>query len=61
MIPVLLFRRPLAEAGEIEVAARYFDVVDHRAGIRAFGPEDNEAITDSNQVLVVPRYSSLPH
>ena len=48
MKPVILFRASLAEENELEVAKKYFKVIQSRMEIKA-------------DELVIPRYSALPY
>lgn len=50
MKPLILFRKSLAEEGELKIAQDYFDVVETRA-----------EIWKHKDPLVIPRYSALPY
>lgn len=48
MPPTILFRRGFEEEGELEIAKKYFNVVEHRAAC-------------PHKTLIIPRYSALPY
>jgi hypothetical protein len=55
--PVMLFRKDIDTAGEMEIASKYFNVVEHRTDCRKFAPWNEQG----NLRPIVCRYSCLPY
>ena len=52
MKPIILFRKSLAEEGELEICRKYFTTIEYRSEI-------SDYYTD--YPLIIPRYSALPY
>jgi len=57
MSPIVLFRKSLADKGEIDVCRKYFTTIEYRSELAKYIAENELYQT----VLVIPRYSALPY